>query len=149
MTTNQCAPGCGLRWPGEGAVARRSIGKIDNIRCGGGGVGSPSFFDRAVLIKQSARSQFRFIRGFWSNFSAGVLTLSLTRWHATTYPPPAYAYRRQRGHASCARYSARPSFHRRHRAGWCDALWVGLEVRCEMEVRWAHKPRSSTKNKQK
>jgi len=24
-----------------------------------------------------------------------------------------------------------------------------LEVRCEMEVRWAHKPRSSTKNEQK
>ncbi len=37
MTINQCAPGCGLGRPGEGAVDRRSIGKIDNIRCGGGG----------------------------------------------------------------------------------------------------------------
>ena len=37
MTINQCAPGCGLGWPGEGAVARRSRGKIDNICCGGGG----------------------------------------------------------------------------------------------------------------
>ena len=33
----KCAPGCGLGRPGEGAVARRSRGKIDNIRCGGGG----------------------------------------------------------------------------------------------------------------
>jgi hypothetical protein len=30
------ALGCGLGRPGEGAVARRSRGKIDNIRCGGG-----------------------------------------------------------------------------------------------------------------
>ena len=36
MTIKQCAPGYGLGQPGEGAVARRSIGKIDNIRCGGG-----------------------------------------------------------------------------------------------------------------
>ncbi len=90
-----------------------------------------------------------YIRGFWSIFLAGGLTRSLTRWHAMTYPPPAYAYGRQWGHASCAWYSARTSSHRRHRAGWRGALWVGLEVRCEMEVRWAHKPRSSTKNKQK
>ena len=46
MTINQCAPGCGLGRPGEGAVARHSRGKIDNIRWGGGVVGSPSFFDR-------------------------------------------------------------------------------------------------------
>ena len=37
MTINQCAPGCGIGGPGEGAVARRSRGKIDDIRCGGGG----------------------------------------------------------------------------------------------------------------
>jgi hypothetical protein len=37
MTINQCAPGCGLGQPGEGAVARRPRGKIDNIRWGGGG----------------------------------------------------------------------------------------------------------------
>ena len=37
MTINQCAPGCGLGRPGEGAVARRSRGKIDNIRWEGGG----------------------------------------------------------------------------------------------------------------
>ena len=36
MTINQCALGCGLRRPGEGAVARRSRGIIDNI--GGGGI---------------------------------------------------------------------------------------------------------------
>ena len=47
MTINQCEPGCGLGRPGEGAVAQRSRGKIDNIHCGGGG-GLPSFFDRAV-----------------------------------------------------------------------------------------------------
>jgi hypothetical protein len=39
MTINQCAPGCGLRRLGEGAVARRPRGKIDNIRWGGGGDG--------------------------------------------------------------------------------------------------------------
>ena len=37
MTINQCAPGCGLGRTGEGAVARRSRGKIGNIRRGGGG----------------------------------------------------------------------------------------------------------------
>jgi hypothetical protein len=36
MTINQCAPGCELGRPGEGAVARCSRGKIDNTRCGGG-----------------------------------------------------------------------------------------------------------------
>ncbi len=39
MTINQCAPGCGLGRLGEGAVvARRSKGKIYNIRWGGGDV---------------------------------------------------------------------------------------------------------------
>jgi hypothetical protein len=38
MTINQCAPGCGLGRPGEGAVARRSRGKIYNIRWEGGDV---------------------------------------------------------------------------------------------------------------
>ena len=39
MTINQYAPGCGLGRPGEGAVvARRSKGKIYNIRWGGGDV---------------------------------------------------------------------------------------------------------------
>jgi hypothetical protein len=37
MTINQCAAGCELGRPGEGAVARRPRGKIDNIRWGGGG----------------------------------------------------------------------------------------------------------------
>jgi len=37
MTINQCAPGCGLERPGEGAVAQRSRSKIDNIHWGGGG----------------------------------------------------------------------------------------------------------------
>ncbi len=37
MTINQCAPGRGLGRPGEGALARCSRGKIDNIRCGGAG----------------------------------------------------------------------------------------------------------------
>ncbi len=37
MTINQCALGCGLGQPGEGAVARCSSGKICNIRWGGGG----------------------------------------------------------------------------------------------------------------
>ena len=37
MTINQCAPGCGLGRPGEGAVDWRSIGKIDNIRWEGRG----------------------------------------------------------------------------------------------------------------
>ena len=37
MTINQCAPGCGLGWPGKGAAARFPRGKIDNIRGGGGG----------------------------------------------------------------------------------------------------------------
>ena len=37
MTINQCAPGCELGRPGEGAVAQCSRGKIDNICCGGGG----------------------------------------------------------------------------------------------------------------
>jgi hypothetical protein len=35
MTINQCAPGCGLRRPGEGAVAWRPRGKTDKIRRGG------------------------------------------------------------------------------------------------------------------
>jgi hypothetical protein len=38
MTINQCAPGCGLGRPGEGAVARRSRGEIYNICWGGGDV---------------------------------------------------------------------------------------------------------------
>ena len=38
MTINQFAPGCGLGRPGEGAVALRSRGKIENIHCGGGGI---------------------------------------------------------------------------------------------------------------
>jgi hypothetical protein len=38
MTINQCAAGCELGRPGEGAVARRPRGKIDNIRWGGGGI---------------------------------------------------------------------------------------------------------------
>ena len=36
MTINQCAPGCGLGRPGEGAVACRSRGKIGNLRWGEG-----------------------------------------------------------------------------------------------------------------
>jgi len=39
MTINQCAPGCGLGRPGEGAAARFPRGKIYNIRWGGGGGG--------------------------------------------------------------------------------------------------------------
>ena len=135
MTINQCAPGCGLGRPGEGAVARRSIGKIDNIRCVGGWwdclhfstgrskLNNPPNLNRGKHDNQTKYDWvwaetavwLRFIRGFWSNFLAGGLTHSLTWWHATTYPPPAYAYRWQRGHASCMRYCA--SFHRRHRAG--------------------------------
>jgi hypothetical protein len=38
MTINQCVPGCGLGLPGEDAVARRSRGKIYNIRWGVGDV---------------------------------------------------------------------------------------------------------------
>ena len=38
MTINQCAPGCGLGRPGEGAAARFPRGKIYNIRWGGGDV---------------------------------------------------------------------------------------------------------------
>ena len=38
MTINQCAPGCGLGRPGEGAAARFPRGTIYNIRWGGGGV---------------------------------------------------------------------------------------------------------------
>jgi len=37
MTINQCAPGCGLGRPGEGAAAPFSRGKIDNFCWGGGG----------------------------------------------------------------------------------------------------------------
>ena len=39
MTINQCAPGCGLGRPGEGAVAWFSSGNIDiaNFCWGGGG----------------------------------------------------------------------------------------------------------------
>ena len=37
-------------------MARCSRGKIDNICCGGGVGGSPSFFDRAVEIEPSTRS---------------------------------------------------------------------------------------------
>ncbi len=92
------------------------------------------------VIKQS-RSSLKDWR-IYAPIAVKLLTRSLTRRHATTYPPPAYAYRRQQGHASCAQYSACASSHCRHRAGWREALWVGLEVRCEMEVRWAHKPRS-------
>ena len=44
MTINQCAPGCGLGRPGEGAVARCSREKIDNICCGGGGGGTVFIF---------------------------------------------------------------------------------------------------------
>ena len=44
MTINQFVPGCGLRRPGEGTVARCSRGKIDNIRCGGGGGGIAFIF---------------------------------------------------------------------------------------------------------
>jgi len=38
MTINQCALGCGLVRPGEGAAARFPRGKIYNIRWGGGDV---------------------------------------------------------------------------------------------------------------
>jgi hypothetical protein len=44
MTINQCALGCGLGQPGEGAVAQCSRGKIDIIRCGGGGGGFAFIF---------------------------------------------------------------------------------------------------------
>ena len=38
MTINQCALGCGLVRPGEGAAAQFPRGKIYNIRWGGGDV---------------------------------------------------------------------------------------------------------------
>jgi hypothetical protein len=54
MTINQCAPGCGLGRPGEGAVAWCSRGKIDNIRCGGRG-GGIDFIFRPGGLNQTIR----------------------------------------------------------------------------------------------
>ncbi len=54
MTINQCAPGCGLIRPGEGAAARFPRGKIDNIRWGGGDV--IAFIFRPGGLNQTIRS---------------------------------------------------------------------------------------------
>ena len=60
MTINQCAPDCGLGRPGE-AQTSGLLFKWENQQysLGGGVVGSPSFFDLAVLMERSARSQSR------------------------------------------------------------------------------------------
>ena len=49
MTINQCAAGCELGRPGEGAVAWCSRGKINNICCGGGGGGIAFIFQLGGL----------------------------------------------------------------------------------------------------
>ena len=40
----------------------------------------------------------------------------------------------QQNRIAFSRESARASSHRRHRAGWREASWVGLVVRCEMAL---------------
>jgi hypothetical protein len=55
MTINQCAPGCELRRPGEGAVARCSRGEIVNICCGCGGGGGIAFIFRPGGLNQMIR----------------------------------------------------------------------------------------------